>query len=185
MKKFILGVFVGAFLFSGISVFAESVKTLVGEKVTGVYEIEQGGKKIAEGAVINGSTYVPIRTIANATGTPLTVEGKKITLPVLTSVNEGNALSDAELKLVDAISKQKGVILGLEGFIGADNGNAKHYEDAIAEEKAKAEKLPGRLEALEANLAKTKARIAEYQTQITAAEAEIARLQALLDASKK
>lgn len=80
MKKFVAGVAVGALIFGAVPVFADSIKTLVGTKVTGVYSVEQKGKKIADGAVINGSAYVPVRAIADATGTSISVEGKKITL---------------------------------------------------------------------------------------------------------
>ena len=80
MKKFVAGVAVGALIFGAVPVFADSIKSLVGAKVTGVYTVEQGGKKIADGAVINGSAYVPVRAIADATGTKITVEGKNIIL---------------------------------------------------------------------------------------------------------
>jgi len=53
---------------------------LLGSTVTSIFTIEQNGVKIADSAIINGSAYVPVRVMAEATGTPLTVEGKVITL---------------------------------------------------------------------------------------------------------
>ena len=70
MKKFIAGVVVGACLFGAVPVFADSIKSLIGAKVEGVYSIEHNGQKIAEGLIINGSAYVPVRTMANVTNTP-------------------------------------------------------------------------------------------------------------------
>lgn len=80
MKKFITGIVVGALLFGAVPAFANSVKSLIGTKVTGIYTVEQDGKKITDGVVLNGSAYVPVRAIAEATGTGLTVEGKTIIL---------------------------------------------------------------------------------------------------------
>lgn len=80
LKKFISGMVVGALLFGAVPVFANSVKDLIGTKVTGVYTVEQNGKKLTDGIVIKGSAYVPVRAIAEATGTALEVKGKVIVL---------------------------------------------------------------------------------------------------------
>ncbi|MCG7407681.1 hypothetical protein MH117_09620 [Paenibacillus sp. ACRRX] len=184
MKKFISGIVVGALLFGGTSIFADSIKNLVGEKVTGIYVVEQGGKKIADGAIINGSAYVPVRAIADATGTPLTVKGKKITLSGKTVLNEGNALSEEALALTNKIAKLRGDISSIKVNITAENVSIKTYVDAITEEKAREEKIPGRLSGLEENLSKSRKVVADYQTQIDVAEAEIIRIQAEIDTSK-
>ncbi|MFD2876633.1 hypothetical protein ACFTAO_12760 [Paenibacillus rhizoplanae] len=42
--------------------------------------MEQDGKKIADAVIINGSAYVPVRAMSEATGTGLAVEGKRITM---------------------------------------------------------------------------------------------------------
>lgn len=177
MKKFVAGIVVGALLFGGSSVLADSVKSLMGAKVTGIYTVEQNGKKIAEAAVINGSTYAPVRAIAEATGTPLKVEGKTI---VLESNPEGNALSEEEIQVVNKANRLKGDVLSWQSLIVAENEAAKTLESKIAEEKAAADKVPGRLEALETNLQKSRDYVAELQSKIDAANAEIAQLQAQL-----
>lgn len=89
VKKFITGFVAGALLFSAIPAFAGSVKSIVGARVSGVYTVKQEGQKIAEGAIINGSAYVPVRAMAEATDTPLKVQGKVITLgePNLADLN--------------------------------------------------------------------------------------------------
>lgn len=83
MKKFISGFIAGALIFCGVPAFADSVQSIFGAKVTGVYTVQKSdGEKIADGAIINGSTYVPVRAISEVTGTPLSVDtkGKVITL---------------------------------------------------------------------------------------------------------
>lgn len=125
MKKFIAGVAVGALIFGAVPVFADSIKSLVGTKVTGVYTVEQDGKKIADGAVLNGSAYVPVRAIANATGTSLTVEGKKITLGSKTIQDDSNSKVN---QMVTLESKKKDI---LEGIKGAEGGVQRYETDIL------------------------------------------------------
>lgn len=186
MKKFIAGIMVGAFLFGGTSVLADSIKSIVGAKVTGTYTVQKtDGTKVADGAVINGSAYVPVRALADATGIPLNVEGKTITLGDQTVKPEGNALSDEALTLSNQIIKLQNDILTHRNNITAENEHIKVLEDSIAREEAREEELPGSLEILQSNLTKTREKVAEYQAQIDAAEAEITKLQAQVDALSK
>jgi hypothetical protein len=179
----ISGLVVGALIFGGVPTFA-AVKSIIGAKVTGVYSVEQNGKKIADAAVINGSTYAPVRAIAEATGTSLTVEGKRIILDVNEGGSvplEGDALSPEELELTNQIQKLRREVLTNHQFIESENETIKMYEDKIAEENSRTEKVPSRIEGLNANIAKSKERIAEYQTKIDFAETEIKQLEAILN----
>lgn len=77
MKKFVTGLIVGVLLFTSVSVFAAPT-SLIGQKVQGLFSIEKNGTKIADAVIINGSTYAPVRALAEVTGTNLNVEGKKL-----------------------------------------------------------------------------------------------------------
>jgi len=77
LKIKISGVIIGVLLIGGASAFAAS-NNLVGQKVQGLFSIEKNGAKIADAVIINGSAYAPVRSVAEATGAGLTVEGKKI-----------------------------------------------------------------------------------------------------------
>lgn len=79
MKKKIVGIVAAALLLGGSIGFAAS-SSLIGAKVSGMYTIKQAGKKIADAIVVNNSAYVPVRTMSEATGAGLTVEGKTIIL---------------------------------------------------------------------------------------------------------
>ncbi|MEK5436256.1 MULTISPECIES: hypothetical protein [Paenibacillus] len=79
MKKKIVGIVAAALLLGGSIGFAAS-SSLIGAKVSGMYTIKQDGKKIADAIVVNNSAYVPVRTMSEATGAGLTVEGKTIIL---------------------------------------------------------------------------------------------------------
>jgi len=82
MKKWmylVSGVVIGALVTTAGSVFADQIKSLVGEKVTGEYTVVVNGKALQDkGAVINGRTNVPVRGVSQALGADIRVEGKKI-----------------------------------------------------------------------------------------------------------
>lgn len=120
MKKFILGIFVGALLFGAVPAFAESTIDLMRAKITGVFEIERtDGSKIADAPVINGSAYVPVRALTDAAGIPLTVKGKKIILE-----DKNPAIETAPNQTDPAVLRER--LTGLES-------GAKRYEEIIAE----------------------------------------------------
>lgn len=80
MKKKIIGIVAAAVLF-GSSIGYAASSSIIGAKVTGLFTLQHADKtKIADAVIINGSAYVPVRKMAEATGTELTVEGKTITL---------------------------------------------------------------------------------------------------------
>ncbi|WP_334077460.1 hypothetical protein [Paenibacillus sanfengchensis] len=184
------GLVVGALLFGGVPTFAAAVKSIMGAKVTGVYAVEQDGKMIAEAAVINGSTYAPVRAIAEATGTSLDVKGKTIVLEgtggttAPAPAQEGSALTP-EAKWTNQINKLTEEINGLNVKINAEKEAIKGYEERIKAEEAAKVKLPGGVEAIEANIAESQHLIDKYREKINAANAQIAELQKKIDASKK
>lgn len=68
MKKFVLGVLCGAFLFGGTSVLAESI-SLVGKKIEKEIPVHYNGEPlVAKAIVVEGTSYLPVRTIGNTLG---------------------------------------------------------------------------------------------------------------------
>ena len=68
MKKFVLGVLCGAFLFGGTSVLAEST-SLVGKKIEKEIPVHYNGEPlVAKAIVVEGTSYLPVRTIGNTLG---------------------------------------------------------------------------------------------------------------------
>lgn len=185
MKKFIAGVAVGALIFGAVPVFADSIKSLVGVKVTGVYTVEQDGKKIADGAVLNGSAYVPVRAIANATGTSLTVEGKKITLESQKeSTGDDGVPSPENLDRRNQIIRLENDIISKKNWIEVEKAYIQTNEKGIDEQEAREEPVPGQIDGLKRNIEESRKKIAQYEKEIADIEAEIALIQAEIDASK-
>ncbi|WP_339314636.1 DUF4352 domain-containing protein [Paenibacillus sp. FSL R10-2734] len=112
MKKFISGFVAGALLFGGASAFAAS--GLLGQKVQGVFTVEKDGAKIAEAAIINGSAYAPLRAVADATGTEIGIQGKKIIIgsPSGSVSSSGSNNTSTTSQSAAATSRTKPAALG-------------------------------------------------------------------------
>ncbi|MFR9710733.1 hypothetical protein ACL02P_15295 [Paenibacillus sp. MB22_1] len=182
MKKWsylVAGILIGAMLFGGIPAFADTVKGILGAKVTGVYTVKKAnGAKVAEGAILNGSTYVPVRAISEAAGIPLTVDtkGKVIVMGEGTSATSNVQVDELNIKK-SAVSRE---IQSLQGMVIL-------YETDIiprAQEAAKNTKgteseatYQSRLDERTKELEKYKSDLAEAQKQLAEIEAQIAEFQ--------
>lgn len=75
------GILIGFVLATSTGAFADSVKTLIGKKVTGEYTVIVNGEKLADkGAIIDGRANVPVRGISEALEADIKVTGKTITV---------------------------------------------------------------------------------------------------------
>lgn len=144
MKKKIIGVVAAALLVGGSIGYAAS-SSLIGAKVTGLFTINQNGKKIADAVIINGSAYAPVRAISEATGTGLTVEGKTINMESKSeAISEGSTTVATQRELTDA---EKEV---LRKRLAAGESALVKYREVIAQTEAEiaAEKDPTKIKGL-------------------------------------
>ncbi|MGE6576257.1 stalk domain-containing protein [Paenibacillus xylanexedens] len=75
------GILIGVVLSTAGGAFADQVKSLVGKKVTGEYNIIVNGEKLSDkGAVIDSRANVPARALSEALGADVSVSGKTITI---------------------------------------------------------------------------------------------------------
>lgn len=183
MKKFVAGVVVGALLFAGTSVFADSIKGLIGMKVSGTYEVVKSGKKIGDAAVIGDKAYVPVRAISDAAGIPLTVKGKTITMAETASEKVYNKEDLETLNKITAI----------ENDIRALNGDIQYTEtyvikplvDKLTDAKTKPEDTEAYREGIKSLEQRIKERqdyVAGLRKSIADKQAQIATLKAQLSA---
>lgn len=173
MKKFIAGFIVSALLFGAIPAFADGVKSIFGAKVTGLYTVQKSnGEKVAEGAVLNGSAYVPVRAMSEAVDRKLTVDSKKkvIVLEDVQSSEESYVLQSQKSVLTDKIKNLENSISMYETDVIP---RAKErVEGAIneVEKEQKKEFLNNRIEQLnqyKSELADLQKQLAEIDAQIT------------------
>ncbi|MGN7309421.1 copper amine oxidase, partial [Bacillus subtilis] len=88
------GILIGVVVSTAGGAFADSVKSLVGKKVTGEYTVIVDGKKLSDkGAVIDSRANVPARALSEALGADVKVTGKIITI---TSSEESSGTTVSE-----------------------------------------------------------------------------------------
>lgn len=69
MRKYLIGIFIGVALTISSSAFATDVITLIGQKIQGELPVKINGVELEKPAiVINGTSYLPNRAIADALG---------------------------------------------------------------------------------------------------------------------
>lgn len=180
MKKFVSGVIVGVLLFASASVFADST-SLIGQKVQGLFAVEKNGAKVADAVVINGTAYAPVRAVADAAGTKLTVEGKKIimsgtdaasTKENSTSVGKPSEtdLQAERTKLAADIEKKKAVITDFK------SSQVDIWDTLIAENpnSTTIPKWQGTKKESETMLKQMEAELGEMQARLAAIDAQLA-----------
>ncbi|MET1173768.1 stalk domain-containing protein [Paenibacillus amylolyticus] len=75
------GILIGMVVSTAGGAFADTVKSVVGKKVTGEYTVIVDGKKLSDkGAVIDSRANVPARALSEALGADVKVSGKTITI---------------------------------------------------------------------------------------------------------
>ncbi|WP_375104950.1 hypothetical protein ACDZ28_13675 [Paenibacillus sp. RS8] len=171
MKKFIAGVIVGGFLFVGVFAFADG-SSLIGQKVQGLFSVEKAGTKVADAIVINGTAYAPVRAVSDATGTELTVEGKRIIIqekevqPTVRNTSVSDQIKVTRiLEITKSIEASQSEITKVRSDLAAEKvklGNAQ--TDSEKENTSfSIQMLESRLEILNTLLTQAQTKLAELQ----------------------
>lgn len=168
MKKFITGFIAGALMFSAIPVFANS---LIGSRVEGLYSIQKNDKKIADAIVVNGSTYAPVRAIANATGVNIAVEGKVIILNSKEVDENGNTIGEVPVEVT--ISKLETERNNVQKDIDRTTKAINNYIEKVIPSSERAVKAAGTEQAKQ----EFEARLERDQTELERLQSEIPNLQ--------
>jgi hypothetical protein len=95
MKKFLIGVLVGCLLMMTTPVLADSILQSINVVMDSV-EVQVNGEKLDANTILyNGSTYLPMRKIAEAVGKDVTWDQKTMTANIIdiTGVKEGHKVS--------------------------------------------------------------------------------------------
>jgi hypothetical protein len=123
MKKYFIGILIGAILTISTTAFADDIKNLIGKKVDGQQTVTLDGKSIGKAVIIQGKSYVPVREITNGFGGNIELKkGGTIALTSPTDITgsitlESNSKDDLNAKIKDQeyyIERTKSEITGLE-----------------------------------------------------------------------
>ncbi|MCG7383411.1 stalk domain-containing protein [Paenibacillus sp. ACRRY] len=173
------GILIGFVLSTSAGAFADSVKSLVGKKVSGEYTVIVDGQKLADkGAIIDGKANVPVRGISEALGADIKVSGKTITVTTTDVQQTASPEATAENKYSgrSAESLQETLSI-LKDRILAPNLKER------AEVAADVDRLKS-VKADEAVIAERESQLAGYDERIAQANADIAQAEAALAALK-
>lgn len=139
MKKYlyIIGAFLlGVVVASSAGTVSAQVKSMIGQKVTGEYTVFVNGKELIEkGAVIDGKTNVPLRSIADALGVDIQVTGKTINITSTVS-STGDDSGNGKVVVLDGkyytkyelLNKKKDIEEKIEGVKESNEERKKKYE---------------------------------------------------------
>lgn len=193
MKKYkgLLLIFAGFMLgvaFTYGSTLEAATSKLLGSKVNVVLDVKIADKSIGEGAVINGTTLVPLRSIANEAGMEvLKVDSKEVVLSkpsneinVSFSVNE-DEVNERISELNRKIKNAQSVLANKEGALRQirtsqeyltnyekfkDSGSELYSEEYRKVELEKMNNLQKILDEAEANLPLWEKELAELEGQL-------------------
>jgi Phr family secreted Rap phosphatase inhibitor len=158
MKKFVMGIVVGAVLSFGVSSYADEISQLIGKQVDNEYPVVLNGQKLENVAPsIEGTSYAPVREISEKLG--LDVEFKDDTVilskPQQSEVKnvDGNAPIQENAPDIEAIERQ---IFSTKLYLSAAE---ESYKSASPEAKPTIEKYVNEYKAKLADLEKQKAEL--------------------------
>ncbi len=167
MKKlsyFIAGTLVGATIMTAGSAFADDIKQLINSKVGSVWELHVDGKQVGDVPIIKGSSYAPVRQIAEIAGFNVEFETGKV---YLESKGSGELVTEGEIE-------------GLELQIKMNESLKKGLENRRAEtqEKIKTTSDTKVIEGLNEHIAVLNEGIADYEKEIAALNVKLAEAKA-------
>lgn len=188
MRKYAIGFIVGILVATAGVAAADSL-SLIGKKIQSEAAVTLDGKQIDTAIIVDGKSYAPVRSVAEATGLKVGYEKGNVNLKTINDNSEalksaGIRLESLEIDLQTAIrllsnteSKIQSSLEGREKWQSrldslppdASGDTRQYYEGLIADN------VEGHVK-LEAELAERQARVTEIEAQIAEAQAEIAKL---------
>lgn len=167
MKYFIAGTLVGAVVMTAGSAIAAEVKQLVGTKVGSVWELHVDGEKAGEVPIINGSSYGPIRQIAEIAGMDVDFEPGKV---FLETAKEGGGNVEVGEKTQEVLTSE----------ISTKKVQLQAWKDKVVahEESIRDVDSPENVAVQEAKIVEAKGEIAALEAEIVDLEAQLAALNA-------
>jgi flagellar biosynthesis GTPase FlhF len=103
MKKFILGLLLGAGLMLTGSIYAADITSLIGQAVTGTFPVQVNGTQIQDAIVVKDTSYLPARMIAELFNSEVSF----IDNQVIVKAKDGAAVSADKLEEYKKIQDDK------------------------------------------------------------------------------
>ncbi|MGG4217320.1 hypothetical protein ABEW32_03700 [Paenibacillus jamilae] len=174
MKKIVAGFLAGALFTIGAGAFADEIESLVGKKVQSETSVSVNGKELDKAIVVEGKSYAPVRSIGEAAGYTVTVDGKNVVLKDGTK-KDGAKLNTAEVKEKYRLEK----IEGYKSALVENSKKVQELKDFLTDKKEKA--ASATTDKQKADFAEIISRyeqqLADYENTVKDIEANLAKLQ--------
>lgn len=172
MKKYLLiGTLFGFFLSLAVTTHAQEIENMIGKVCEGVFAVQVDGVKLDKDAVvIDGTTYLPVRSFGEALGYDVTFD------------------TDMGVKMVkktDPEKQKKLEIAKIERAIKSDKNNLDYYNERVNLLTDELKSYPSDKPEYASGREQTTSEIEKAKTEISRLEAEIADLQAQLNELNK
>lgn len=117
------GILIGMVVSTAGGAFADTVKSVVGKKVTGEYTVIVDGKKLTDkGAIIDSRANVPARALSEALGADVKVSGKTITITSTDDLQNTSGSEPTDTPAATASSNK---------YIGGSKSSLQTLRDSI------------------------------------------------------
>ncbi|MDN8591882.1 copper amine oxidase [Paenibacillus sp. 11B] len=176
------GIIIGVVFSTSAGAFADTVKSMVGKKVTGEYTIVVDGKKLSDkGAVIDSRANVPARALSDALGADVKVTGKTI---VITSDANGSSGINSPDSPIQTANKYSGKSKAALEILKSEYNN-KILPPVVEGLKKVTDEYEGIKAAGDAETTRlAKQKVAEYQKLVDDAQAELKLIDEALEVAK-
>lgn len=187
MKKKIAITVAALLLLTGTAAYG-ATSSIVGAKVQGIFSVVVNGEKISDAVVVNGLTYVPLRSISNSIGGDIQVVGKTVSIvtpdqSVDVGADERSIILKGKIYGLETtistrqkkITSIKDEITSLELAIAGNEASPVYADRGIVFRDTELYKeTASRITALQAQVDAINAEITDLQAQIAAVETELA-----------
>lgn len=188
MKKFFMGLIVGALLMFSSQIYAASSK-LLGNEVDNVMDVSLEGKTIGQAAVIDGTSYIPVRTLAEEFNLKVNVSPGEIKLSNPTAEENAKKAEENTKKAADeqAVNDKMTDLEVKKGTIESNIESIKYDitsdQEIIAINQTKLESPYKEIrDVAQKNIDKLNQRITDNQTKLIQCESELADVNAQIAA---
>jgi len=195
LRKYLLGFLVGILFASAVPAYG-AVSSLVGKKVSSEITVKLDKKEIGTAIVVDGRSYLPVRSLSDAIGLKLNVTKEEVSLLTGPVENSESIIKELEIKktgranlvlfrdrVVDEYDNLKLIIDKPDNQLA----EAKAYLLTMGDEHPMRQVQLGVIETLEQGIKDREKRLVELQTeidkfnqQITERDVEIAELESKL-----
>ncbi|KQY87083.1 hypothetical protein ASD24_26775 [Paenibacillus sp. Root52] len=166
MKKYVAGFLAGALFVLSASAFADDIQSLVGKKIQGQTVVKIDGQELDTAIIVDGKSYSPTRSIGEAAGFDVSMQGKEIILntntsstPTASTPGKGQSVEDQITRLKERIAVAEQRIADTKKLVAASESVINDpSKDSTGEESF--------LEMRKANLAEQEALLTDLESQL-------------------